>query len=87
MDASLQPYRIPQLPMRSPGGSALSMHIFYDVEAHELSLSAETWLDLWSPRRFDGTANEYWAQTNRSWLQDLFRNIAQEVDGELDTVG
>lgn len=85
-DSALYPYRVPQVFTTSPGGSALSLYLYYDSEQQELALSAESWLDLWSETRFDGEANVAWADVNHRWLVDLFDEIAEETGAELEVV-
>ena len=85
-DYSLYPFRIPQVFTASPGGSALSLYLYYDSEERELALSVESWLDLWSDIRYDGEANAAWADINYRWLVDLFDDIAQETGAEVEVV-
>lgn len=77
-------FRLPQLPTDGLNQSGLSLQLFFDSESGELSLSFETWLDLWSATRYDGSANEQWATRNRDWMLQLIREVAQEVGGELE---
>ncbi|NEQ45460.1 MAG: hypothetical protein F6K00_18735 [Leptolyngbya sp. SIOISBB] len=81
----LNAYRLPRLPLDAPDNSALSLYIFYDKLTEELSLSAEIWLDLWLPRRFDGSNNEPWAEVNFDYLKSAFKNISEDLNCEFES--
>lgn len=78
-------YRLPRLPLDAPDNSALSLYIFYDKQTEELSLSAEVWLDLWLPRRFDGSNNEPWSEVNFDYLKNAFKDISEELNCEFES--
>lgn len=83
-NTTLNAYRIPQISLSAADDSALNLYLFYDDQAHELSLSIEALLDLWLPQRFDGSDCYAWAKINYQHLHEIIESIAQASQGKLE---